>query len=42
LEEKFEKYGKVAEIKIREGRDRDYFAFVEYEEADDAEHAVSK
>jgi len=42
LEEKFEKYGKVAEIKIREGRDRDYFAFVEYEDGEDAEHAVSK
>lgn len=40
IEEAFEKFGKIVEIKIRESRDR--YAFIEFETYEAAEEAFSK
>ncbi len=40
LEQAFDKYGKIVEIKIRESRDR--YAFIEFETYEAAEEAFSK
>lgn len=42
IEDNFKEFGKIVEIKVREGRDRDKFAFVEYEDMKSAEEALEK
>ncbi len=40
IEQTFEKFGKIVEIKIRESRDR--YAFIEFETYEAADEAYSK
>jgi RNA recognition motif-containing protein len=40
IEDTFEKFGKIVDITLKEGRDR--FAFIEYDDVRDAEDALDK
>lgn len=42
LRERFERYGKVIDVTMKDGRDRDIIAFVEYDDVRDAEFALDK
>jgi arginine/serine-rich splicing factor 7 len=42
LEDKFDRYGKIINVQLRDGRDRERFAFVEYDDVRDAEYAYDK
>jgi len=42
LEDKFDRYGKVINVQLRDGRDRERFAFVEFDDVRDAEYAYDK